>query len=59
MSIKEKVKHELEYLNEEELQLVNEYIRNLRKPKNKKRGIKTHHFKGMFDHVNIRKQAYE
>ena len=59
MTIKEKIKKEIDQIPEELLFEVKKYLDTLTKTQVKKGKIKTLHLKGEYDNVNIREKAYE
>ncbi|GAB6887863.1 hypothetical protein JCM13304A_13610 [Desulfothermus okinawensis JCM 13304] len=59
MELKEKIKKEIDSLPEIYLLQLQQYIQILKDNKDREKKIKTVHFKGRFDNLNIRKIAYE
>ena len=59
MSIKEKIKKEIDTLPDDFLKKIYEYIYSIKIVKGKRSSIRTFHLQGQYDKVNIRHKAYE
>lgn len=59
MTTKEKLKKEIDQLNDDLIEDIYRMIHNLKRNKTKKRQIQTYHLGGLFDDLNIRQEAYE
>jgi len=60
MKTKDKIRQELEKLNEPNLEKVSQLIDELKSKKGRRtKFLKTYNLGGKFDHVNIRNKPYE
>ena len=59
MELKEKIKHEIDSIPEEDLHQLERYLEIIKSGKINKKQIKTLHLKGKFDNLHIRRLAYE
>lgn len=59
MTIKEKVKSEIDKMPQDLLEEVYKYISNLKTSKLRRGALHTFKLKGKFDNLNIRAKAYE
>jgi len=59
MTIKDKVKKEIDKMPEDTLKQVYIFIKSIKFKKTKKKEIHTFNLNGQFDNVNIRERAYE
>ena len=59
MISKEIIKNEIDRIPDELAIKVLDYIHHLQREKHKKKRIHTYKLNGEFDHLNIRKKAYE
>ena len=59
MTIKDKVKKEIDKMPEDTLKQVYIFIKSIKFKKNHKKEIHTFKLSGQFDNVNIREKAYE
>ena len=59
MTIKEKIKKEIDKMPEELLYQLQEYLNSIKKSSQRKVKIKSLHLKGRYDNINIRQKAYE
>lgn len=59
MTIKEKIKKEIDKMPDELLYQLQVYLNSIKKSSQQRVKIKSLHLKGRFDNVNIRQKAYE
>jgi len=59
MTIKDKVKKEIDKMPEDTLKQVHIFIKSIKFKKTKKKEIHTFKLNGKFDNLNIREKAYE
>ena len=59
MTTKEKLKKEIDRLNDDLIEDIYRIINNLKRKRTKKREIRTYKLGGIFDDLNIRQEAYE
>jgi hypothetical protein len=59
MTTKEKLKREIDQLNDDLIEDIYRIINDLKRKKTKKREIHTYKLGGIFDDLNIRQEAYE
>jgi len=59
MELKEKIKKEIDLIPEEYLPQLEQYLKTIKSGKRRQLCIKKLHLKGKYDHLKIRKLAYE
>jgi hypothetical protein len=59
MTIKEKIKKDIDQLPNELIEQVQKYLNSIKPTPQKKKTIHTFHLKGEYDNINIRQKAYE
>ncbi len=59
MTIKEKIKEEIDLLPDELLDQVQEYLNSIKVSRIKREKTHTLHLKGQYDSMNLRQKAYE
>lgn len=59
MTTKEKLKREIDQLNDDLIEEIYRIINNLKRKNRKKREIHTYKLGGIFDDLKIRQEAYE
>ncbi len=59
MTIKEKLKKEIDHLPDDLLIQVKRYLDSIKNPAKKRKKIRTIHLRGHYDNRDLRKEAYE
>lgn len=59
MTIKEKIKKEIDLLPDELLDQVQKYLDNIKVTRIKRKELHTLHLKGQYDNMDLRQKAYE
>jgi len=59
MTTKEKLKKEIDQLNDDVIEEIYRIINTMKDKKKRKRRIHTHRLRGIYDNTNVRAEAYE